>query len=119
MLNGSTGHGLTGPSGDTSAPNVADPAEPVTMLADLKKQWSDVLMTLEAMDRVAWMVWFDARLADFDGRTLTVDFSDPQRFDLTQRYPISAASQHRVSLESAILAVTGRRVVVEVRSWQP
>lgn len=85
----------------------------------LKAQWSDVLMTLESRDRVAWMVWFDARLADFDGQTLTVDFTDPTRVDPTQQYPIASADRHRAALEAAILAVTGCDVRVEVREWRP
>jgi len=88
-------------------------------LAELKSQWSDILMALEALNRVAWLVWFDARLADFDGRTLTVDFSDPLRMDPTAQYPISSSDHHRESLESAITSVTGQVVRVEVRTWLP
>jgi hypothetical protein len=100
-------------------PKPAIPTERTELIAALKRQWSNVLMCLESIDRVAWMVWFDARLADFDGRTLTVDFSDPQRLDPTQQYPIASPERHRAALESAILSVTKMPIRVEVRPWQP
>lgn len=100
-------------------PSMAIPREHASSLGEIKTQWSEVLMALEAVDRVAWLVWFDARLADFDGHTLVVDFSDPQRLDPTQQYPIAAPERHQAALESAIRSVTGRSIRVEVRSWQP
>jgi len=45
-------------------------------LADLRLRWNDVLDHLESHDRIAWIAYFDARLADLDGQTLSLDFSD-------------------------------------------
>ena len=101
------------------APIPAVPADRAESIVALKRHWSDVLMCLESIDRVAWLVWFDARLADFDGRILIVDFSDPQRLDPTQQYPIASPERHRAALESAILSVTGMPIQVEVRPWHP
>jgi hypothetical protein len=49
-------------------------------LPEIRGRWNDVLDHLESHDRVAWIAYFDARLAEFDGHTLTLDFSDARKF---------------------------------------
>lgn len=49
-------------------------------LPEIRGRWNDVLDHLESHDRVAWIAYFDARLADFDGHTLILDFSDSRKF---------------------------------------
>jgi hypothetical protein len=49
-------------------------------LPEIRGRWNDVLDHLESQDRVAWIAYFDARLAQFDGHTLTLDFSDARKF---------------------------------------
>lgn len=73
-------------------------------------------MLLERIDRVAWMIWFDARLASFDGRLLVLDFSDPARLDPGQRYPIRDDVRDRDALALAIRQVTGHEVTIDVRA---
>ncbi|MFM8351557.1 MAG: hypothetical protein ACKN9D_10885 [Actinomycetales bacterium] len=82
----------------------------------LRGEWSEVLMTLERIDRVAWMIWFDARLASFDGNLLVLDFSDPARLDPGQRYPLRDDVRDRDALLLAIQQVTGRQVQLQVQS---
>lgn len=83
-------------------------------LGELRGQWSDILMVLERIDRVAWMIWFDARLAAFDGRTVVLDFSDPARLDPGRRYPLREDVRDRDALVLAIRQVTGLQVELEV-----
>ena len=55
-------------------------------LADLKNKWNQVLFALEARNRVAWLTFFDARLASLDSRTLKLDFSDAEKFSGNHSY---------------------------------
>ena len=55
-------------------------------LVELRKQWNSVLDQLESIDRIAWISFFDARLAEFDGHTLHLDFSDSRKFGSAHEY---------------------------------
>lgn len=75
-------------------------------LTTLRSHWSDVLDYLERQDRMAWIAFFDARLAQLEGSTLYLDFSDSQKFAGNLEYD-NIRDHHRVVLESAIKAVAG------------
>lgn len=47
---------------------------------ELRTHWNEVLDALLAADRVAWLAFFDARIAGFDGAIVTLDFSDSRKF---------------------------------------
>ena len=49
-------------------------------LNELKSRWNEVLFALESKNRVAWLTFFDARLASLEGSELHLDFSDPDKF---------------------------------------
>jgi hypothetical protein len=49
-------------------------------LVELKGRWNEVLDELESTDRIAWLAFFDARLADLSDGVLTLDFSDATKF---------------------------------------
>ena len=68
-------------------------------LADLRQRWNDVLDHLESHDRIAWIAYFDARLADLDGQKLSLDFSDARKFSGGHEY-----SPTRENLENSLLA---------------
>ena len=76
-------------------------------LIELKSRWNEVLDELEATDRIAWLAFFDARLADLTDGVLTLDFSDATKFqdghDLKKTLP---ESSHK-SLTSAIQNIVG------------
>ena len=55
-------------------------------LAELKKIWNEILFALEAKNRVAWLTFFDARLASLEGTILKLDFSDPEKFSGSHSY---------------------------------
>jgi hypothetical protein len=55
-------------------------------LADLKNKWNQVLFALEARNRVAWLTFFDARLASLDSGILKLDFSDAEKFSGNHSY---------------------------------
>jgi hypothetical protein len=55
-------------------------------LAQLRQHWNSVLDQLESIDRIVWISFFDARLAEFDGKTLHLDFSDSRKFGSAHEY---------------------------------
>jgi len=81
-------------------------------LPELRAQWNQVLDTLESQDRVAWIAYFDARLAEFDGQTLTLDFSDARKLAGGHEYS-PARIKLENSLKAAILEVLD--IKVEIR----
>ncbi|MDP4896135.1 MAG: hypothetical protein NWQ60_03075 [Candidatus Nanopelagicales bacterium] len=63
-------------------------------LNELKSYWNQVLDELEATNRIAWLAFFDARLASLEGSVLTLDFSDATKFqeghDLKKTLPVGS-----------------------------
>jgi hypothetical protein len=80
-------------------------------LAQLRQQWNSVLDQLESIDRIAWISFFDARLAEFDGHTLHLDFTDSRKFGSAHEY-----SQFRdrqiATLKSVIKEVLGIEIEI-------
>jgi hypothetical protein len=76
-------------------------------LVELKGRWNEVLDELESTDRIAWLAFFDARLADLSDGVLTLDFSDATKFqdghDLKKTLP---ETSHK-SLTAAIEKIAG------------
>jgi hypothetical protein len=81
-------------------------------LPELRAQWNQVLDRLESQDRVAWIAYFDARLAEFDGHTLTLDFSDARKFAGGHEYS-PARIKLENSLKAAILEVLDIKVEIQ------
>jgi hypothetical protein len=75
-------------------------------LAQLRQQWNSVLDQLESIDRIAWISFFDARLAEFDGQTLRLDFSDSRKFGSAHEYS-EIRDRQVVTLKSVIRQVLG------------
>jgi hypothetical protein len=76
-------------------------------LADLRTRWNDVLDNLERQDRIAWIAYFDARLADFDGHKLRLDFSDARKFSGGHEY-----SPTREKLQNSL--ITSIKAVLDI-----
>jgi hypothetical protein len=68
-------------------------------LPELRMRWNEVLDHLESQDRIAWIAYFDARLAEFDGEKLLLDFSDARKFSGGHEY-----SPTREKLEKSLIA---------------
>jgi multisubunit Na+/H+ antiporter MnhE subunit len=67
----------------------------------IRDKWNDILDDLERKDRVIWMAFFDARLAELNGGTLTLDFSDSRKFGTVHEFS-EARSRHTKALKEAI-----------------
>lgn len=63
-------------------------------LLQIRNRWNDVLDALLIKDRIAWLAFFDARLADFDGRILTLDFSDVRKLGAAHEFSQARIKQN-------------------------
>ena len=81
-------------------------------LADIRQQWNQVLDLLESKDRIAWLVFFDARLASFENNTLTLDFSDARKFATSHEYQ-AVRPKHKESLAAAVKEVFSVDIEIE------
>lgn len=75
-------------------------------LSLLRSRWSDVLNLLEREDRMAWLAFFDARLARIENQTLYLDFSDSRKFPGNLEYG-HIRDSHRLALQRAIRTTLG------------
>jgi len=78
----------------------------------IRQQWNQVLDLLESRDRVAWLVFFDARLASLENNVLTLDFSDARKFASSHEYE-AIRPKHKESLAAAIKEVLSVDLVIE------
>ena len=80
-------------------------------LNDIRSRWNEVLDALLEIDRITWLAFFDARLASFDGKTLTLDFSDARKLAGGHEYSESRKRQFGV-LGETILRVLEIEIVI-------
>lgn len=69
-------------------------------LAELKKIWNEILFALEAKNRVAWLTFFDARLANLEDNHLKLDFADPEKFSGNHSYAEARAKFSKLLIET-------------------
>jgi hypothetical protein len=81
-------------------------------LETLKTSWNQVLDAVLEVDRVAWLLWFDARLVKLDGNVLEVSFADSEKFSGDHNYKSVRKPEQTAKLVSAIFAVTGKTLEV-------
>jgi len=80
-------------------------------LAQLRQEWNSVLDHLESIDRIAWISFFDARLAEFDGQTLRLDFSDSRKLGSAHEYS-EIRDRQVANLKTVIKQVLGIEVEI-------
>jgi len=81
-------------------------------LETLKSSWNQVLDAILEVDRVAWLLWFDARLVKLEGEVLEVSFADSEKFSGDHNFKSARKPEQTAKLVSAILKVTGQKVEV-------
>ncbi|NCZ56921.1 MAG: hypothetical protein EBY75_01050 [Actinobacteria bacterium] len=81
-------------------------------VAELRARWNQVLDLLEARDRIAWLVFFDARLAHLENNVLTLDFSDARKFASSHEYE-AIRPKHKKALASAIHDVFNVDLIID------
>ncbi len=80
-------------------------------LNQLKNSWNEILFALEAKNRVAWLTFFDARLAKINGIELWLDYSDPEKFSGGHNY-VDARCKFAPLLKETIKEITGEELEV-------
>lgn len=80
-------------------------------LSELKRDWNEILFALESQNRVAWLTFFDARLAKLESKTLTLDFSDPEKFAGNHSYA-AAREKFAPMLIQTIESITGEKLEI-------
>ena len=83
-------------------------------LDELRQQWNEVLDCVEREDRITWMAFFDARLAAFDGKVLTLDYSDSGKFGGSHQFPETRERQINL-LKNAVKEICGVEIQIEQR----
>jgi len=81
-------------------------------LETLKASWNQVLDAVLEVDRVAWLLWFDARLVKLDGNILEVSFADSEKFSGDHNFKSARKPEQTAKLVSAILEITGMKLEV-------
>ena len=76
-------------------------------LSELKSFWNQVLDELEATNRIAWLAFFDARLASLESGVLTLDFSDATKFQEGHDLKKSLPEKSHSALTDAIKKIVG------------
>ena len=82
-------------------------------LVELKGRWNEVLDELESTDRIAWLAFFDARLASLQGGVLTLDFSDATKFQEGHDIKSTVPESTQEALLAAVKKVTGLTIALE------
>ena len=83
-------------------------------MEELRQRWNHVLDCVERQDRITWMAFFDARLASFDGKLLTLDYSDSGKFGGSHQFPETRERQLTM-LKAAVKEVCGVEIDIEQR----
>ena len=81
-------------------------------LETLKVSWNQVLDAVLEVDRVSWLLWFDARLVKLDGNVLEVSFADSEKFSGDHNYKSARKPEQTAKLTSAIFTITGMKLEV-------
>ncbi len=85
-------------------------------LSELKASWNDVLDELEKTNRVAWLIFFDARLVSLNGNKLTLDFLDRTKLAANHDFASHISSAQLNALSDAILNVLDLELDITVKS---
>lgn len=76
-------------------------------LQEIRNRWNEVLDAVLKVDRVSWLAFFDARLADFDGKVLTLDFSDARKLSSSHEFSQTRLKQQQILTQTikSVLAI--------------
>ena len=76
-------------------------------LQEIRNRWNEVLDAVLEVDRVSWLAFFDARLADFDGKILTLDFSDARKLSSSHEFSQTRLKQQLILTQTikSVLAI--------------
>jgi len=76
-------------------------------LSSIKARWNEVLDSLLVKDRIVWLAFFDARLVSFEGSSLSINFTDSQKFGGQLDFSMARNPKHVVVLQESFHEVFG------------
>ena len=83
-------------------------------LGVIKDGWNQLLDKLEAQSRTLWLIFFDARLANFDGTVLKLDFRDADKFSTSHDFSFVRDRAKLAILEEIALTIYMVPIKIEV-----
>jgi hypothetical protein len=83
-------------------------------LEAIKAGWNQLLDRLEAQSRTLWLIFFDARLASFDGTVLKLDFRDADKFSTSHDFSFVRDRTKLAILEEIALTIYMVPIKIEV-----
>ena len=83
-------------------------------IVEIRDQWNKVLDQLEAQSRTLWLIFFDARLASFDGSVLRLDFRDADKFSTSHDFSFVRDRTKLAILEEIALTIYMVPIKIEV-----
>ncbi|MCX6425210.1 MAG: hypothetical protein NTV47_00355 [Actinobacteria bacterium] len=83
-------------------------------LAVIKAGWNQLLDQLESRNRALWLIFFDARLAAFDGGVLKLDFRDADKFSTSHDFSFVRDQAKLAILEEIALTIYMVPIKIEV-----
>jgi hypothetical protein len=99
-------------------PNSKTPTPPTSgsdlTLEAIKAGWNQLLDRLEAQSRTLWLIFFDARLASFDGTVLKLDFRDADKFSTSHDFSFVRDRTKLAILEEIALTIYMVPIEIEV-----
>lgn len=83
-------------------------------IVEIRDQWNKVLDQLESRSRTLWLIFFDARLASFDGEVLKLDFRDADKFSTSHDFAFVRDQSKLAILEEIALSIYKVPIKIEV-----
>ena len=90
------------------------PIDPDLTLEGIKAGWNQLLDQLEDRNRTLWLIFFDARLAAFDGSVLKLDFRDADKFSTSHDFSFVRDRTKLAILEESALTIYMVPIKIEV-----
>lgn len=85
-------------------------------LAEVKGRWNDVLDGVLDHDRILWLAIFDARVVSLSDNTLTLDFSDPNKFASEHDYSAIRNTERMKVIEEIVQNILGVSLRIVIAS---
>ena len=93
---------------------IPSPSSSGLTLEAIKAGWNQLLDQLESRNRTLWLIFFDARLAAFDGGVLKLDFRDADKFSTSHDFGFVRDQSKLAILEEIALSIYKVPINIEV-----
>jgi hypothetical protein len=94
--------------------SIPSPCSSDLTLEAIKAGWNQLLDQLESRNRTLWLIFFDARLAAFDGGVLKLDFRDADKFSTSHDFSFVRDRTKLAILEEIALTIYMVPIKIEV-----